>query len=40
VSARIVALEPLAPDVVLAWRGIDDAASPLDRLEQVEATSR
>jgi hypothetical protein len=26
VSARIDALEPLAPDVVLAWRGIDDGA--------------
>jgi hypothetical protein len=26
VSARIDALEPLAPDVVLAWRGIEDGA--------------
>ena len=25
-SARIDALEPLAPDVVLAWRGIEDGA--------------
>jgi hypothetical protein len=26
VSTRIEGLEPLAPDVVLAWRGIDDGA--------------